>query len=103
MPGPSIAGSAGDLIGLLWDRDHDVRRRALLAAGRLRDPRFWPRIITHLSAPEFAGEAAAALISIGDPVLPELESIFVRVGQDSAQDLFAFRIQHREYRDPFAG
>ncbi len=36
--GWSAAHSPGDLTGLLWDRDPAVRRAALLAAGRLRDP-----------------------------------------------------------------
>lgn len=80
--GWSAAQSPGDLTGLLWDRDPAVRRAALRAAGRLRDPRFWSRIIHHLAEPRFAVEATSALIAIGQPVLGELEAIFGKVGQD---------------------
>ena len=80
--GWSAVQSPGDLTGLLWDRDPAVRRTALLAAGRLRDPRFFSRIISHLSSPRFAGAATTALVSIGDPVLPELETAFGKVGQE---------------------
>ncbi len=81
--GWSAIHSPGDLIGLLWDRDPDVRRAALLAAGRQRDPRFWSRIIADLSTPGLSGAASAALISIGVPVFPELEAVFGRADQRS--------------------
>ncbi|MEM7349639.1 MAG: Npt1/Npt2 family nucleotide transporter [Acidobacteriota bacterium] len=80
--GWSAAGNPGDLTGLLWDRDPSVRRAALRAAGRLRDPRFWSRIIAHLSEPRFAADATNALIAIGQPVVGELEGLFGKVGQD---------------------
>ncbi len=80
--GWSAVSSPGDLTGLLWDRDAAVRRAALLAAGRLREPRFFSRIIAHLSSSRFSGAATAALVSIGDPVLPELETAFGKIGQD---------------------
>ncbi len=81
--GWSAVRSPGDLVGLLWDRDPRVRRAALLAAGRLRDARFWSRIVMELSSSEFSGAASAALISIGDPVFPELESVFDKADQAS--------------------
>ena len=80
--GWSAVHSSEDLTGLLWDRDPAVRRTALLAAGRLRDPRFFSRILSHLSSPRFASAAMTALASIGDPVLPELEAAFGKIGQD---------------------
>lgn len=81
--GWSAVASPAELTGLLWDRDPTVRKAALLAAGRLRDPRFFSRIIAHLSSPRFAGTAITALVSVGDPVLPELEAAFGKIGQTS--------------------
>ncbi len=81
--GWSAGDSPGDLTGLLWDREPAVRRAALLAAGRLSDPRFWPRIVSHLDSSRYAGAATAALIHIGDPVLPELETAFNTVGRET--------------------
>ncbi len=75
------AANPDDLTGLLWDRAPVVRKAALLAAGRLRDPRFWPRLVANLSSPRFAGTAQTALISVGAPVLPELETAFDKVDQ----------------------
>ncbi len=79
--GWSEADDDGELAGLLWDREPAVRRAALLAAGRLRDPRFWPRIVSHLDSPRFGTTATTALIQAGEPVLPELQSVFGKVGQ----------------------
>ncbi|MCP4654581.1 MAG: hypothetical protein GY856_04075 [bacterium] len=73
--------SHGILAGLLWDRNWELRRAALRAAGRSGHPRFWPQIVSHLSQPAFATAATFALITIGEPVVPELETAFRRGGQ----------------------
>ena len=75
------AANPDDLASLLWDRVPEVRKAALRAAGRLRDPRFWPRLVHHLSSPRYAATAQAALINVGAPVLPELEAAFDKVDQ----------------------
>ena len=92
--GWSAAKRPGDLTGLLWDREPEVRRAALLAAARLRDSRFWPRIISQLSSPRFAATATAALIGIGDPVVPDLEANFGKVGQETDVRLRILSVCH---------
>ncbi len=72
-----------DLTGLLWDREPAVRKAALLSAGRLGEPRFWPRLISHLSSSRYAAAASMALIRIGEPVLEELEATFDKVSQET--------------------
>ena len=67
---------------LLWDRDPGVRRTAILAAGRTRDPSFVPRIVANLRLPAFSATAAAAAVAVGEPILDELEATFKRSGDD---------------------
>ncbi|MCP3961633.1 MAG: hypothetical protein GY719_27650 [bacterium] len=92
--GWSAGQSHGDLTGLLWDRDPDVQRAALLAAGRIRDPRFWQRVISQMSSQRYATAATAALISIGDPVLPDLEAAFGKVDQQTDVRLRILNVYH---------
>ena len=55
-----------------------MRRAALVAAGRTGNRDYWQRIISQLFAPRFANAATFALISIGEPVLSEIERVFSR-------------------------
>ncbi|MDB5240964.1 MAG: hypothetical protein JWP57_1589 [Spirosoma sp.] len=64
------------LSTLLRDEHPPVRRAALLAAGLLRKPDLWPRVIEHLAIEAYEQTASAALISIGEPVLPTLTRFF---------------------------
>ncbi len=89
--GWSAAQEIDALTGLLWDRDRRVRRHALLAAGRRRDPRFWPRIMAHLAAPEYSDVAIAALVMVGEPVLEDLEDFFGKVDQTTDVQLRILR------------
>lgn len=69
------SGGAGhdELAELLWDKGWNVRRAALLAAGRLGIAEFRPRIVANLVSPAFANAAVAAAALAGEPMLPELE------------------------------
>ncbi|MCL4821303.1 MAG: cyclic nucleotide-binding domain-containing protein [Vicinamibacteria bacterium] len=64
------------LIALLADREPAVRRAALWAAGRLRNPRLLPLLLRSLDLPAHRSAAMAALVASGPAVLPDLEQAF---------------------------
>lgn len=66
------------LVPLLQDRDVQVQRAALLAAGQLKNANLWPLVIEKLAAPPERRAAAAALVAGGESVLPELIATFDR-------------------------
>jgi hypothetical protein len=82
------------LSELLWDRDADVRRAALVAAGYTRDPRYWPRIAQHLLLPGFRNAAAAAAVAAGEAILPELEAAIGKTADPEAR-LRILGVYHR--------
>ena len=66
------------LLKLLADDDSQVRKEALLAAGRLKNPRLWPLVIENLSIPGLRSVAGVALLAGGDQALPALETTLVQ-------------------------
>ena len=64
------------LTSLLFDRDWNVRRSAIEAAGRQGRVDVLPQIVADLPLPICAATAATALARIGEPALPELEKAF---------------------------
>lgn len=66
------------LLTLLADRDTSVCRAAIIAAGRVRDPRLWPALVEQLSQSQCATTAVSAAVDIGEDVLPDLERFFGR-------------------------
>ncbi len=61
---------------LLKDRLLEVRRAALLAAGRLADPALFARMVRSLGELRVQGAASAALVTAGVTALPALEAAF---------------------------
>lgn len=75
-------GPSGDrLWTLLFDPELAVRRAALVAAGRLGRPEFWPQLIGELGSPVLSRPAIEALLAVGERVLPEAERAFHRPDQ----------------------
>jgi HEAT repeat protein len=66
---------------LLFDAEWTVRRAALHAAGRLGRPEFWPQMLGELDSPVLSSTAAAALVGLGERVLPEAERAFNKPDQ----------------------
>lgn len=64
------------LLKLLRDDDPQVRREALVAAGKLKNPRLWPLVIESLSSLRVRAEAVSALIAGGEAVVPYLRTAF---------------------------
>ncbi len=68
---------AQELLGdLLQDADPMVRKTALVAAGKTKNPDFWPIIFEHLASPIYSSAATSTLVELGEPVLPALERFF---------------------------
>lgn len=85
--GDHLEGHRNEILpDLFWDPDLAVRRRALAAAGRIRRPDLWPRLIEELGDGQVSQAAAAGLHELGDEVLPALEYHLRRIdGQPEAQ------------------
>ncbi len=64
------------LMKLLNDPELEVKRAALTAAGKLKNPALWPSVLNSLSVSNLSGAAQSALIAGGDSTLPVLETAF---------------------------
>jgi CRP-like cAMP-binding protein/ATP/ADP translocase len=69
------------LLKLLRDDHPQVHRAALIASGKIKNPKLWPLILEDLSSPMFYHVAASALVVAGESVLPELASVFDKKDQ----------------------
>jgi CRP-like cAMP-binding protein/HEAT repeat protein len=82
-----VLGEAGirnfyhPLLKLLQDAVPQVRYAALIASGKVRNPKLWPLVLENLSSPMFYCAAASALIIAGEAALPELAARFDKKGQ----------------------
>ncbi|MBF0286690.1 MAG: HEAT repeat domain-containing protein [SAR324 cluster bacterium] len=73
------------LIKLLADTDKKVQQEAIAAAGKIKHPRLWPKVIEHLEDQELRNGATTTLVLGGDGVVLYLESSFSKDKQN--QDL----------------
>ena len=64
------------LLPLLRDGNAEVRYEALIAAGKLKNPRLWPDAVASLNMPNVQSAAMSALVEAGTAVLPLLEQTF---------------------------
>ncbi|MBF0287227.1 MAG: HEAT repeat domain-containing protein [SAR324 cluster bacterium] len=64
------------LINLLDDPELTVRKEAVLAAGKIGNPRLWPKIIKLLGVQELRGAAMQALVNGGESSIGSLEAVF---------------------------
>jgi AAA family ATP:ADP antiporter len=71
------------LLDLMRDRDLAVRAAALISAGKTGRSEYWPLMIENLGSSMFGNTAAAALYSVGNRILPALESAFYKSGQST--------------------
>ncbi|MCU0428345.1 MAG: cyclic nucleotide-binding domain-containing protein [Cytophagaceae bacterium] len=69
------------LIDLMRDPNTKVKSAALVSAGKTRRQEFFPLLLENLSSPLFGNIAAASLYSIGESIIPSLESTFYKSGQ----------------------
>lgn len=96
-----VLGEAGigsfyrPLLKLLRDDTPSVRRAALAAAGKMSQPKLWPALIDHLASPQTRGAAAAALVTAGEEVLPQVAAAFEQPHQNRTVLLRLTRVAGR--------
>lgn len=84
----AILGSSGRyetirlLIDLMKDDNSEVRRVAIISAGKTKRVELLPFVIENLSKHEFAGAARIGLKVIGEPVLSDLARVFEKSGKN---------------------
>lgn len=83
------------LLQLIDDSSPRVKRAALVAAGKVRRPELWMRLIEHLSMKDFRHTAASAIILAGGHILVHLEQLFSRIGQDRSLQINIIRMYRR--------
>ncbi len=71
------------LLKLLNDPELEVKREALTAAGKLKNPALWPSVLSNLSESTMSGAAKSALVAGGDSTLPVMETAFTSHEQKS--------------------
>ena len=69
------------LLELLRDPNTEVRHQAILTARKVNRSEAWPLLIELLHNKKFTYEAASALVTGGNEVLPVLDNAFHRSGQ----------------------
>jgi hypothetical protein len=82
-------------LELLWDPNPQVRRIALVAAGRSGKSEYLPRIVEHLPAGQFCQSASAALAAGGEAALPALSFAFSRFAERPDVLLRILRVYER--------
>jgi AAA family ATP:ADP antiporter len=68
------------LLRLLDDPAPAVREAAIRAAGELRKPELWPRLLHYLGDTTHQDSALAALLAVGEPAIPALTKHFQAAG-----------------------
>lgn len=79
-----VQGYFKPLVPLMRDGHPQVRRAALLAAGKLNNPRLWPFLFENLCSPPYKRAAMTALVAAGKAILPEIRQSFEAPGQPPA-------------------
>ncbi len=90
-----ISGFYRPLLELLEDSDPQVRKAAIVAAGRLKSHRLLPNLMNHFSSPTFRKYAISSVISYGSSILPELEETLDQEGQSREIRIRIIRIMGR--------
>lgn len=68
------------LTELLRDINPEVRSSAITTVGKLGRREFWGYLVDNLSSPQYCNSALSAIVKIGEPILPFLESHFNKSG-----------------------
>jgi len=71
-----VPGLHEPLHALLDDQEPDVRRVALWAAGRVKEPELWPQVLVSLRQRTFCGAAASAFVAGAESALGFLHEAF---------------------------
>ncbi|HHP7242339.1 MAG TPA: cyclic nucleotide-binding domain-containing protein [Cyclobacteriaceae bacterium] len=66
---------------LMRDINPEVKKAAMLTAGKLKRPELWPILIENLDIPAYSNVAMASLIASGDSVLQTVDNAFYKTNQ----------------------
>ena len=69
------------LMELIKDINPEVRIAAMISAGKLRRPEFWPVFVENLHLATFGNIAMAALVESGEAALPLIDTAFYKTNQ----------------------
>jgi len=69
------------IIELLRDINPDVRKAALITAGKVKRPELWPILVENLHSPTYGNAAMSSLINIGEPAFHTIDTSFYKTGQ----------------------
>lgn len=69
------------LMELCKDINPEVRVAAIVSAGKLRRPEFWPLFIENLHLATYGNVAMASLVEAGEPVFPLIDTAFYKTNQ----------------------
>ncbi len=67
------------LINLIKDPDPEVKKAALISAGRIKRYELWHYMIENLIDPEFSNIAGVAVKITGEPILTDLDRFFDKI------------------------
>ncbi len=82
------------LSELLRDPHPDVRKAALVSAGKIKRVELWPGILDNLSQRAFLPTAFSALKTIGEPVTDQLEDLFRKTGTSRETQVLIIKLYH---------
>lgn len=80
------------LVPLLHDDVLEVRSEAVIPAGKLKNPKLWPEVLSALDSPGLQSASVSALVAGGQSVLPLLESVFEQRSQDPEFQVRVLRV-----------
>ena len=80
------------LVPLLHDDNLEVRSEAVIAAGKLKNPKLWPDVLSALDSPGLQSASVSALVAGGQSVLPLLESVFEQRSEDPEFQVRVLRV-----------
>jgi AAA family ATP:ADP antiporter len=80
------------LVELMRDINPNVRKAAMVSAGKLKRPEFWSILIENLHIPTYSNTADSALIASGENVFGSIDSAFYKTGQELETQLKIIQI-----------
>ncbi len=87
MPKYSIYKVEKPIIRLLHDEDFGVKCEAIVAAGKMRESDLFYHLINLFQNPVYTDIVSAAMIKIGEAIVPELDHNFQKTEYDSQMQL----------------
>jgi len=80
------------LAPLLQDENLEVRNEAVIAAGKLKNPKLWPKLLDALATSGLQSSAVTSLVAGGTLVLPLLATVFEEQSQDPEFQIRMLRV-----------